>query len=69
MKINMGKIDRALRFLLGALVVYLYFTHQLSGGWAIVLGIFAIIFIITSFIGFCPMYTLLGIRTNKKEKK
>jgi len=69
MKINMGKIDRILRFLLGVLVIYLYFTNQISGLWAIVLGIFAIIFIITSFIGFCPVYTLLGIRTNKKEKE
>ncbi|MFA7617040.1 MAG: DUF2892 domain-containing protein [Moheibacter sp.] len=69
MKINMGKIDRILRFLLGVLVIYLYFTNQLSGLWAIVLGIFAIIFFITSFIGFCPVYTLLGIRTNKKEKE
>lgn len=69
MKINMAKIDRILRFLLGALVIYLYFTDQLSGGWAIALGIFAIIFIITSFIGFCPVYTLFGIRTNKKEKE
>lgn len=69
MKINMGKIDRILRFLLGVLVIYLYFTNQISGLWAIVLGIFAIIFIITSFVGFCPVYTLLGIRTNKKEKE
>lgn len=69
MKINMGKIDRILRFLLGVLVIYLYFTNQISGLWAIVLGIFAIIFIITSFVGFCPVYTLFGIRTNKKEKE
>lgn len=69
MKINMGKIDRILRFLLGVLVIYLYFTNQISGLWAVVLGIFAIIFIITSFVGFCPVYTLLGIKTNKKEKE
>jgi hypothetical protein len=69
MKINMGKIDRILRFLLGVLVIYLYFTNHISGLWAIVLGIFAIIFIITSFVGFCPVYTLLGIKTNKKEKE
>lgn len=65
--INMGKIDRTLRILLALLVGYLYFTDQISGIWAIVLEVFAVIFIITSFVGFCPVYKVLGIRTNKKS--
>jgi len=68
MKKNMGTIDRSIRTILAIGVAILYFTDNISGITAIVLGIIAIIFLITSFVGFCPLYTLLGISTLKKEE-
>ncbi|MBW2560248.1 MAG: DUF2892 domain-containing protein [Deltaproteobacteria bacterium] len=68
MKKNMGSIDRSIRTILALVVAVLYFTGNISGIAAIILGVLAIIFLITSFVGFCPLYTVLGISTNKKKE-
>jgi hypothetical protein len=67
MKKNMGTIDRIIRTVLAVIVVALYLTETISGVAAIILGIFAAIFIATSIIGYCPLYTPLKISTRKKE--
>jgi small-conductance mechanosensitive channel len=67
MKRNMGAIDRIIRTILAVVVVVLYFTDKISGVAAIILGILAIIFLITSAIGFCPLYVPLKISTKKKK--
>jgi small-conductance mechanosensitive channel len=67
-KKNMGAADRIIRTLLAILVAVLYFTNQISGTAAIILGIFAIIFLLTSLVGFCPLYVPFKISTRKKEK-
>jgi hypothetical protein len=69
MKKNMGLIDRIIRLVLAAVVAVLYFTDQLTGTAAIILGIIAVIFIITSAIGFCPLYYPFKISTIKKGAK
>ena len=69
MKQNMGTLDRLIRIILAVIVGILYFTGQISGTAAIVLGIFAIIFILTSIVGHCPLYTPLNISTKKEESK
>jgi len=69
MRKNMGILDRVLRTILAVIVVVLYFSGQISGTAAIVLGVFAVIFLLTSSVGFCPMYTLFGLSTLKKETK
>ena len=66
MKLNMGSADRLIRLVLVALVAVLYFTNVISGTLAIVLGVLAVVFLLTSLIGFCPLYTLFGISTKKK---
>jgi hypothetical protein len=66
MKKNMGSIDRTIRFLLAVLVALLYLTDQISGTAAIVLGIFAVVFFFTGFIGFCPLYSPFKFMTIKK---
>ncbi len=65
MKQNMGTVDRTLRIIVAIVVGALYFTGRISGTLAIVLGLFAAIFVITSFIGTCPLYIPLGISTRK----
>jgi len=63
---NVGTTDRIIRFALAVLVAVLYFTGVLNGTLAIVLGILAIIFLLTSFLGFCPLYLPLKLNTRKK---
>jgi len=63
----MGTIDRVIRILIAVVVLVLYFAHVISGTLAIILLILAGIFIVTSLIGFCPLYIPLGINTGKKE--
>ena len=69
MQKNMGTIDRTIRTLLALTIVVLYLTGLISGVAAIILGIFAIIFLLTSFIGFCPLYVPLKLSTRKKVAK
>jgi hypothetical protein len=69
MKKNMGLIDRIIRLVLAAVVVVLYLTGQISGVAAIVLGAIALIFVITSAIGFCPLYVPFKFSTIKKSNK
>ncbi|MFO7721050.1 MAG: DUF2892 domain-containing protein [Gillisia sp.] len=67
MKKNMGKADRILRILLAVVVAILYFTNTISGTAAIILLILAGIFILTSFVGFCPLYAPFRISTRNKQ--
>jgi hypothetical protein len=67
MKLNMGLIDRIIRIIIAIIIAILYFTNQISGIAAIILGIIAVIFILTGIIGFCPLYALFKISTKKKN--
>lgn len=60
MKANLGQIDRLLRFVVGAALVILAATGVI-GAW----GYLGVIFLVTAFINFCPIYRLLGISTKK----
>ena len=62
----MGTLDKLIRIIVVAIIASLYFTKVISGTLAIVLLIFAVIFIVTSLISFCPLYTLIGLNTRKK---
>jgi hypothetical protein len=66
MKKNMGAADKLIRSVVGIIIAILYYAGYITGTLAIVLLAFAIVFLLTSFISFCPLYTLLGINTNKK---
>lgn len=66
MKKNMGSTDKIIRIALAVIIAILYFTNLISGTLAIVLGVFAGIFIITSFVSFCPLYSPFGISTRKR---
>ncbi len=63
---NVGTTDRIIRFLLAVLVAVLYFTNVISGTVAIILGILAIIFLLTSIVSFCPLYRLVNVNTRKE---
>lgn len=65
---NVGSTDKIIRIVLAALIAVLYLTNVISGTLAIVLLIFAVILVLTSFFSFCGLYTLLGISTCKLKK-
>lgn len=64
----MGTVDRVIRILLALVVIILYLTGNITGIAAVILGILTLVFIITSLIGFCPLYALLKISTIGKPK-
>jgi len=67
MKLNMGFIDRLIRVVIAVVIAVAFFSHQISGTFATVAMIIAIVFLITAFVGFCPLYKPFGISTRKKE--
>jgi hypothetical protein len=68
MKKNMGSIDRTIRTVIAIIVAILYFTGAISGTVAIVLGVLAAVFLLTSLIGTCPLYLPVGLSTKKETK-
>jgi len=66
MKANMGITDRGIRIIAAIAIGVLYFTRIISGTTALILLAIAAIFILTSFIGFCPLYYPFKLKTNKK---
>jgi hypothetical protein len=62
---NMGTADRVIRTLIAVAVGVLYFTNVISGSVAIVLGIVAVVFLLTSCAGSCPAYLPFKISTRK----
>ncbi|MGB9893197.1 MAG: YgaP family membrane protein [Candidatus Saccharicenans sp.] len=67
-KKNMGAIDRTIRTLLAIIMAILVFVRAVHGPLAYILIILTVIFLVTSLIGFCPLYVLLGISTISKTK-
>jgi uncharacterized membrane protein YkgB len=68
MKKNMGVVDKVIRLVVVAIIAALYFAGQITGTAAIILGIVAVAFLVTSIIGWCPTYALFGISTKKADK-
>jgi uncharacterized membrane protein YGL010W len=68
MKKNMGTIDKAIRIVIAVAIAILFFTNVITGIWGIVLIALAAIFVITSFISFCPLYLPFGINTGRRRK-
>jgi hypothetical protein len=69
MKKNMGTVDRVGRAIFAVAVAILYFSGSISGTAAVILSVLAVILLLTSISGFCPLYVPLGISTMKKEGK
>ena len=55
---NVGSIDRVLRIIVGlALISMVFVGPQTPWGWV------GVVPLLTAFISFCPLYTLIGVRT------
>ena len=67
MKKNMGTVDRVIRAVLAVVIGVLYYAGQITGTAAIILGIFAVILLLTSATGICPGYMPFGFSTLKEK--
>ncbi len=67
MKKNMGTIDRSVRVVIAVVVGVLYFTGQITGTAALVLGLLSVIFVLTSLAGTCPLYLPFGLSTRTRN--
>ncbi|WP_263787539.1 YgaP family membrane protein [Salinibacter grassmerensis] len=65
---NMGSLDRLFRALAALSVGMLYATGVLGGTTALVLGAGAVAFLLTSFVGTCPLYFPLGLSTRREQR-
>lgn len=68
MRKNMGALDRTIRTLLALVMAVLVLAKVVHGTLAYILVIITVIFLVTSLLGFCPLYVPLGISTLKKTK-
>lgn len=58
MTINEGKLDRAVRMVLGlALIAMVFIGPQTPWGWV------GIVPLLTGLVGYCPLYSIFGINT------
>ena len=64
----MGTADRVIRFIIAAVIGVLYYTGTISGTLGIVLIVLAAVFVLTSFVSFCPLYAPFGISTCAAKK-
>lgn len=64
---NMGTADRIIRTLIAIGIAVLYFTGRISGTLAIILGVVAVVFLLSSLAGRCPGYNLLGLSSHKQS--
>ncbi len=65
MKINESGMDRVIRAVLGIILLVVYIAAPSLGGLGIVLAVLGAVALLTGIVGFCPLYKLLNISTNK----
>lgn len=69
MKKNMGSYDKLIRLGVAIVLIVLYYKGVLPEPLGIIALVLALVFTVTSLVSFCPLYTLFGFSTAKKEKK
>ena len=69
MKVNMGSIDRILRvFVVAPAAIVVAIVVGAGSVVGIVLLALAAVMLTTSAIGFCPLYTLVGLDTRSLQR-
>jgi len=66
MKKNVGTIDKVIRIVFAIVVITLFLTNVISGVLGIVLLAVSAILVITSMLGVCPLYIVMGLNTAEK---
>jgi hypothetical protein len=68
MKKNIGSVDKIIRLLLVIVISVLFIQGTITGTIGIIALVLAIIFLLTSIVGFCPIYRILNLSTCKVKK-
>jgi len=68
MTTNEGSVDRIVRAIVGVALLVVAFAGMVTGAWAWVLGIVGAVLLVTGAVGFCPIYSVLGMRTTPKSE-
>ncbi|MGV6862569.1 MAG: YgaP family membrane protein [Putridiphycobacter sp.] len=68
MKKNMGNVDKIIRLVVAVILAGLFIMGKIEGVLGYIAVSVAAIFVLTSIIGFCPLYTLFGIKTCPTKK-
>ncbi|MBL7975534.1 MAG: DUF2892 domain-containing protein [Candidatus Kapabacteria bacterium] len=69
MKKNIGSADKMARIAAAIVIAILYFTDVISGTVGLVLLVLGGVFVLTSLVGFCPLYAPFGLSTCPVEQK
>jgi hypothetical protein len=65
MSTNESGLDRIIRTVAGIALIVLFIANVVSGSLGIIALVVGIVLLLTGLVGFCPLYSLLKIRTNK----
>ncbi|MDE3741645.1 YgaP family membrane protein [Maribacter polysaccharolyticus] len=65
---NMGRTDKLIRVIIAIIVAVLVYFEVVTDTMAYVLLPIAAIFVLTSLVGFCPLYGIFGVNTCRKKK-
>lgn len=65
---NVGGIDRVLRIIAGLFLISLVFFGEKIIGQNVVWGWIGLVPLLTGVFSFCPLYTVLGIKTCAVKK-
>ena len=68
MKKNLGSADRVVRLILAAVLGFLFYNHTVTGTLGVIFLVVAIVLLLTSFVSFCPLYAILGLKTRKTKE-
>ena len=68
MKKNMGSTDTLIRLLVAIGLIALYCTNVLKDEYGIIALVVALVFTLTSLLGYCPLYSVFGIKTCKNKE-
>lgn len=63
MKKNLGYTERVTRIILAAILGFLYYSNTITGTLGIIVLVVAVVLLVTSFVSFCPLYAMLGLKT------
>lgn len=64
MKKNMGVLDRTVRTVIAIIGGFMVYLKMVEGTSASVLLVVAGVFVLTSLVGFCPLYGIFRLNTS-----
>jgi len=67
MKKNVGSVDKIIRLIIAIVAIYVSYQGLVESPWNYVLYAIAGIMILTGLVGTCPIFSVLGIKSNKKS--